>query len=67
MKKLEIEISKCDDCPYCTPQFGFHENMYFWCDKTQKKITNIRSIPNFCPLEDTNLVAKPKNNVYYGA
>ena len=62
MKKIELRVNKCEDCPFCSPEFGFHEKIRYYCTKSDKYLSGIRSIPKFCPLDDVKKhVAFPVN------
>lgn len=52
MRKIEIKISACGECPYCQPKFvdlQIVEKCYK--EDRPKEIEDSDTIPNWCPLE----------------
>uniref|UniRef100_A0A6M3Y5F0 Uncharacterized protein n=1 Tax=viral metagenome TaxID=1070528 RepID=A0A6M3Y5F0_9ZZZZ len=52
MKRLELLITDCKDCPYKSS--WFEETKPIWtCSKMRFQVINdLMIIPNWCPLED---------------
>ena len=50
MPKILIEIENCHCCPFKTEYCGDPD--YWVCDEVQRKIENLKEVPEWCPLLD---------------
>ena len=53
MKKIELYINKCEECPHCSPEFSLHERQKWYCELMDAEIKDVETIPKECPLEDS--------------
>jgi hypothetical protein len=52
IKKTIIIFEQCLDCPYCSEERNNDRCFSELLEEDTKKIDDVYSIPNWCPLED---------------
>ena len=50
MKRLELDINRCADCPYM--DHFWHDDADGWCCKDEREIDDVSVLPDFCNLPD---------------
>jgi len=54
MKRLELDIEKCYDCPYLDRAWDDGANYEHWCLKAERDVQfkDADTLPGWCPLEE---------------